>query len=162
MLGEGADHLVGWRSPMSVYHAARTENLKVLLRSYELSDDIAFRFSNRQWSEWPLSPQTFTGWLRNSPADAQHIGLFMDYETAGEHQWEETGIFEFMEEMPTQVLADPRFAFRTPTEVAAEQPATETLDIPHPVSWADAERDLSAWLGNPMQTRGTRRAVRAA
>ena len=151
LLGEGADHLVGWRSPTSVYAAAGTRNLKVLLRSYELSDDIAFRFSNRSWNEWPLSAEKFARFLERVPGGAQQVGLFMDYETAGEHQWAETGIFEFMEAMPGAALAGGRFAFRTPSEVADAEPATETLEIPHPVSWADAERDLSAWLGNPMQ-----------
>ncbi len=151
LLGEGADHLVGWRSPTSVFAAAGTEKLKVLLRSYELSDDIAFRFSNRGWSEWPLSAEKFARFLEKVPEDAQQIGLFMDYETAGEHQWEETGIFDFLEAMPGAAMASGRFAFHTPSEVADREAATETLEIPHPVSWADAERDLSAWLGNSMQ-----------
>ncbi len=152
LLGEGADHLVGWRSPASVYAAAGTPDLKVLLRNYELSDDIAFRFSNRGWHEWPLSAEKFARFLERVPEDAQQIGLFMDYETAGEHQWEETGIFDFMERMPGAALQSGRFTFRTPSEVAARETAAETLEIPHPVSWADAERDLSAWLGNPMQS----------
>jgi len=151
LLGEGADHLVGWRSPTSVYAAAGTEKLKVLLRSYELSDDIAFRFSNRGWSEWPLSAEKFARFLDKVPDDAQQVGLFMDYETAGEHQWEETGIFDFLEAMPGAAMAGGRFVFHTPSEIADREPATETLEIPHPVSWADAERDLSAWLGNAMQ-----------
>ena len=151
LLGEGADHLVGWRSPTSIYRAAGTDNLKVLLRSYELSDDIAFRFSNRTWHEWPLSPEKFARFLARVPEGAQQIGLFMDYETAGEHQWEETGIFDFMEAMPRAAMESGRFVFHTPSEVAAREAATEVLEIPHPVSWADAERDLSAWLGNPMQ-----------
>jgi alpha-amylase len=151
LLGEGADHLIGWRSPMSVYGAKGTERLKVLLRNYRFSDDIAFRFSNRGWEEWPLSAEKFARWVADVPPEARQVGLFMDYETIGEHQWEETGIFDFMEHMPAALLKHPRFAFRTPSEVADLEPPTEMLEVPHPVSWADAERDLSAWLGNPMQ-----------
>lgn len=151
LLGEGADHLIGWRSPMSIYGARGAGDLKVLLRNYRFSDDIAFRFSNRGWHEWPLSPEKFARWVAQVPETARQIGLFMDYETIGEHQWEETGIFQFMERMPAALLADPRFVFRTPAEVATTEEATEWLEVPHPVSWADAERDLSAWLGNAMQ-----------
>ncbi len=151
LLGEGADHLLGWRSATDVYRALDCPRLKVLLRSYELSDDIAFRFSNRGWHEWPLTAEKFASWMDDVPHGARHVSLFMDYETAGEHQWADTGIFDFMEHMPIELLKNPRFAFRTPAEVAAREDTNGTLDVPHPVSWADAERDLSAWLGNTMQ-----------
>lgn len=151
MLGEGADRLLGWRSPQVPYRPRGCKNLKLLLRSYSLSDDIAFRFSNRQWPSWPLFADTFAGWLHDIPEPAQFLGLFMDYETFGEHQNVDTGILEFMRHLPSQVLANDRFRFRTPAQVSAERPVVSELDIPDPVSWADAERNVSAWLGNPMQ-----------
>jgi alpha-amylase len=152
MLGEGADRLLGWRSPQVPYRPKGCDSLKLLLRSYSLSDDIAFRFSNRKWPSWPLFADTYAGWLHDVPPPAQFIGLFMDYETFGEHQSADTGILEFMRHLPDQVLQQPGFRFRTPAQVAAERAAASELDIPNPVSWADVERNLSAWLGNPMQT----------
>lgn len=151
MLGEGADRLLTWRSPQVPYRAKGCERLKLLLRSYSLSDDIAFRFSNSKWPSYPLFADTFAGWLHALPSPAQFVGLFMDYETFGEHQAAQTGILEFMRHLPEQVLQEPRFRFRTPAQVAAERGAIAELDIPDPVSWADAERNLTAWLGNPMQ-----------
>ena len=151
MLGEGADKLLGWRSPQVPYRPKGCTKLKLLLRSYVLSDDIAFRFSNTKWPRHPLFADTFAGWLHDVPPPAQFIGLFMDYETFGEHQGAQTGIFDFMRHLPREVLQNPSFRFRTPAQVAAELPAVAELDIPQPMSWADAERNLSAWLGNPMQ-----------
>jgi len=151
ILGEGADHLLGWRSAHRVYRPEGCEKIKLLLRSYKLSDDIAFRFSNRAWDEWPLTADKFASWVHRVPDDDTFIGLFMDYETFGEHQWSDTGIFNFMEHLPRQILKSSRFRFRTPSEVAAENDPIARLAVPHPVSWADAERDLTAWLGNPMQ-----------
>jgi alpha-amylase len=151
MLGEGADRLLGWRSPQVPYRPKGCKRLKLLLRSYSLSDDIAFRFSNRKWPSYPLYADTYAGWLHDVPPPAQFVGLFMDYETFGEHQGEQTGILEFMRHLPEQVLQDPSFRFRTPAQVAAERQVIGDLDIPDPVSWADVERNLSAWLGNPMQ-----------
>ncbi|GDY02142.1 alpha-amylase [Planctomycetota bacterium] len=151
MLGEGADRLLGWRSPQVPYRPRGCRNLKLLLRSYSLSDDIAFRFSNRQWSGWPLFADTFATWLHDSPEPAQFLGLFMDYETFGEHQNAATGILDFMRKLPAHVLTNDRFRFRTPAQVSAERSVVGELDIPDPVSWADAERNVSAWLGNPMQ-----------
>jgi alpha-amylase len=151
LLGEGADHLLGWRSAHRLYRPEGCERIKLLLRSYRLSDDIAFRFSNRAWSEWPLTAEKFARWVHTAPAEDAAIGLFMDYETFGEHQWRDTGIFDFMAHLPGAILGDPRFEFATPAEVFARHDAHGRLDIPHPVSWADTERDLSAWLGNPMQ-----------
>ncbi|MCI0651226.1 MAG: glycoside hydrolase family 57 protein [Planctomycetes bacterium] len=151
ILCEGADHLLGWRSPHRVYRPEGCERIKVLLRSYKLSDDIAFRFSNRQWSEWPLTADRFAVWLHSLPPEETYVGLFMDYETFGEHQWADTGIFNFMEFLPEAVLRHPSFFFATPSEVVAANDPVARLDIPHPVSWADTERDLTAWLGNHMQ-----------
>ncbi len=147
IIAEGADHILGWRSPNYVYKPHYTENIKLLLKNYRLSDDIAFRFSNRGWNEWPLSTGKFGQWVRD--ADGQTINLFMDYETFGEHQWEDTGIFKFMAHLPHEMLSN-GIGFRTPSEVADLSPVG-VLDIHHPVSWADVERDLSAWRGNKMQ-----------
>lgn len=151
LLGEGADRLLGELSPNVVYKTKGCEQLKLLLRSYVFSDDIAFRFSNKEWDEYPLMADTFAKWLERVPRTAPFIGLFMDYETFGEHQWAETGILDFMEYLPEYILQNPRFDFQTPGQIAQQYPVEQTLDVPDPVSWADAERDVSAWLGNPMQ-----------
>ena len=151
LLGEGADRLLGWRKPFWPYRPAGCSALKLLLRCYSLSDDIGFRFSNRQWPEYPLFADKYAKWLHGMSSDAAVVCLFMDYETFGEHQWADTGILEFMKRMPGEVLADPRFTFRAPGEAAARHPVAGDLAIPDAVSWADAERDVSAWLGNPMQ-----------
>lgn len=151
MLGEGADRLLDWRSPQVPYRPRGCDRLKLLLRSYSLSDDIAFRFSNRKWPGYPLFADTYADWLHDVPPPAQFVGLFMDYETFGEHQSEQTGILEFMRHLPEQVLENKSFRFRTPAQVCSEREAVQELDIHTPVSWADEERNLSAWLGNPMQ-----------
>ena len=161
LLGEGADHLLGWRSPHHVYRPEGCETLKLLLRSYSYSDDIAFRYSNRGWHEWPLTADKFSRWLSETDEDDAFVGLFMDYETFGEHQWEDTGIFSFMSALPEALLAHPRLEFKTPGEVALENDPVSRLAIPRPVSWADAERDMTAWLGNPMQ-RSAQEALYAA
>ncbi len=147
ILGEGADHVLGWRSPNFVYRPKGTQNLKLLLKNYKLSDDIAFRFSNKGWKEWPLTAEKFAGWI--DTAEGDNINLFMDYETFGEHQWEDTGIFNFMKELPSALMKK-GICFKTPGEVSEKEPVAE-LDIHAPVSWADLERDLSSWLGNKMQ-----------
>lgn len=151
MLGEGADRLLDWRSPQVPYRAKGCERLKLLLRSYSLSDDIAFRFSNPEWPSYPLFSDTYADWLHDVPPPAQFVGLFMDYETFGEHQGEQTGIFDFMRHLPEKVLEDKSFRFRTPAQVCSEREAVQELNIDTSVSWADEARNLSAWLGNPMQ-----------
>jgi alpha-amylase len=151
LLGEGADHLLAGRSPHHVYRPAGCETLKLLLRDYRFSDDIAFRFSNRLWPEYPLMADRFARWLGEVPEDEPFVGLFMDFETFGEHQWADTGILDFLAALPRFALADERLSFATPSEVArAEEPAA-TLAVAAPISWADQERDVSAWLGNHMQ-----------
>ncbi len=151
LLGEGADQLLGWRTPHVAYRPAGCERLSLLLRAYSYSDDIAFRFSNEEWCAYPLMADTFAGWLDEVPEEAPFVGLFMDYETFGEHQAAETGIFEFMRALPGHVLENPRLDFATPAEVSARHAPAAELAYPRPISWADAERDLSAWLGNHMQ-----------
>jgi len=152
VLCEGADHVLGYRSPNFVYQPAGIKGLKMLLKNYRLSDDIAFRFSNRDWPEWPLTAPKFANWVSDVNGNGNVVNLFMDYETMGEHQWEDTGIFDFLEHLPEEVLRHPDNDFRTPSEVARDFEAVGELDVPYMVSWADVERDLSAWLGNAMQS----------
>jgi alpha-amylase len=161
ILGEGADRLLGTRSPRALYRPRGCQRIKLLLRSYALADDIAFRFSNRAWSGWPLTAEKWVAALRQLPEADGVVNLFMDFETFGEHQWADSGIFEFMRELPSAVRREQRFLFRTPAEVAAAREPAATLDIQSPVSWADVERDLTAWLGNLMQ-RTAGRALHAA
>jgi alpha-amylase len=151
VLAEGADPVLGWRSPHFLYTAKGTPELPVLTKSYRLSDDIAFRFGNRSWDGWPLRAETFAGWLQAVNGCGDTINLFMDYETFGEHQWADTGIFEFMRALPDAVLAHRDMRFSTPSEVIARYRPQGELDVDSFVSWADSERDLSAWLGNAMQ-----------
>ena len=152
IITEGADHILGYRSPNFVYTPKGCERLKLLLKNYALSDDIAFRFSNQGWAEWPLTADKFTKWVNRVNGNGNVVNLFMDYETFGEHQWSETGIFDFMRHLPGQVLQHPDNDFKTPSEVVAEYQSVGQIDVPHVISWADTERDLSAWLGNPMQS----------
>jgi alpha-amylase len=151
ILAEGADHILGYRSPNYVYRPPNTRRLKLLLKNYRLSDDIAFRFSNRGWSEWPLQAEKFGQWINAVNGNGYTVNLFVDYETFGEHQWEDTGIFDFLRQLPEEVLKNPDNDFKTPSEVADAYEAVDAVDVPFFVSWADIERDLSAWLGNPMQ-----------
>jgi len=149
---EGADHVLGYRSPNYIYKPAGDANIKVLMKNYQLSDDIAFRFSNRGWPEYPLTAPKFANWVNNVNGDGYTVNLFMDYETIGEHQWADTGIFEFLTHLPTEILRHPDNDFKTPSEVIdANEPVGE-VDVPFMMSWADTERDLSAWLGNSMQS----------
>lgn len=151
ILAEGADHVMGWRSPNFVHRPVNCEKIALLLKNYRLSDDIAFRFSNRGWTEWPLTVEKFTSWVNAYNGNGETLNLFMDYETFGEHQWEDTGIFKFLEALPFEHLKHPHNDFLTPAEVTAKYPSRGDLDIHHTISWADLERDLSAWLGNKMQ-----------
>lgn len=149
ILAEGVDSVLEGRTPDHVYRHPEKE-IRVLLRNYRLSDDIAFRFSNRAWSEYPLTADKYAGWLKRVGGEADTINLFMDYETLGEHQWESSGIFEFMRYLPDKVLEE-GFTFSTPSEVIEQSPVRESLRFSRVTSWADAERDISAWSGNSMQ-----------
>ena len=145
ILAEGADHVLGWRSPNNVY-APKNSRMRLLLKNYRLSDDIAFRFSNKSWEGWPLTAKKYAAWI--APICGDSINLFFDYETFGEHHWAETGIFQFLKQLPYECFKR-NIGFHTPSEINA-QPKDE-LNIPLPLSWADLERDLSAWRGNAMQ-----------
>lgn len=151
MLTEGAKHVLGWKSPNYVYTNAINPKLKLLLKNFRLSDDIAFRFSDRGWGEWPLTADKYTAWLNAIGKDEEIVNLFMDYETLGEHQAADTGIFDFFASLPEKVLATGNFEFLTPKEAAAKHQPIAPLNVPFPISWADEERDLSAWLGNELQ-----------
>ncbi|MEN9561432.1 MAG: hypothetical protein RIQ56_705 [Candidatus Parcubacteria bacterium] len=149
IVAEGWDPILGWRSPNYVYRPVGTSNLRLLLKNYKLSDDVAFRFSSRDWSEWPLTTDKFGQWVHAAPGDT--VNLFMDYETFGEHQWEHTGIFNFLEHLPREILKNPDIRFKTPSETIAAYDVKDEVDMPHVVTWADTDRDLTAWTGNPMQ-----------
>jgi len=152
IITEGADHILGYRSPNFVYEPQGCDELKLLLKNYSLSDDIAFRFSNRHWPQWPLTAGKFAQWIHNVNGNGNVVNLFMDYETFGEHQWEDTGIFDFIRHLPEEILKHPDNNFKTPTEIVKCYDSVGTVDVPHIISWADTERDLSAWLGNAMQS----------
>ncbi len=156
MLAEGVDRILNWRSPLYAYKNF-TKEISLLLKHYKLSDDIAFRFSNKDWEEHPLTVEKFVNWVKQFTLSEdknrnQFLNLFMDYETFGEHQWAESGIFEFMRELPGEVLKSRNLGFCTPEEIIElANYQQESISFPDPVSWADQERDLSAWLENDMQ-----------
>lgn len=150
ILAEGWDDVLGWRSPNFVYRPAYTENIRLLLKNYRLSDDIAFRFGDRSWAGWPLTAEKFVKWLNDS-GEATNFDLFMDYETFGEHQWDDTGIFDFLEHLPKQWLKHRGNSFMTVSEALDAFEPKDRIDVPETITWADTERDLSAWLGNSMQ-----------
>ncbi len=151
ILAEGADHILQWRSPNFIYRPKGLEKIKLLLKNYRLSDDIAFRFSEKGWKEHPLTAPKFADWISQINGNGNVANLFMDYETFGEHQWEDKGIFEFLKHLPLEILKHPDNDFVTPSQAIERYDAVAELDFPHFVSWADIERDLSAWLGNKMQ-----------
>ena len=146
MLTEGARHIMGWQSPNFVYTSATQPRLKLLLRNYTLSDDIAFRFAQNK-----VTAEQYVGWLKENAKDGDIVNLFMDYETFGEHQGAETGIFDFMKALPAAVLKDGTFGFATPSEVVKKYKPVADIDVEDAISWADEERDVTAWLGNELQ-----------
>lgn len=151
MLTEGAKQILGWKSPNYLYTNAINPRLKLLLKNFTLSDDIAFRFSDKSWKEWPLSSERFAGWIADSLAETEVLNLFMDYETFGEHQPASTGIFEFLKNLPSVILSQNEISFRTPSEICDLHQPVAPLHVPFAISWADEERDTSAWLGNELQ-----------
>ncbi len=146
ILAEGWDKYLGWRSQNYLY-SPPNEKISVLLRNYKLSDDVAFRFSSREWNQWPLTADKYSDWISRNEGDT--VNLFMDYETFGEHQWSETGIFDFMRALPSE-MSKRGIGFNTVTETSKIKPVG-IIDVPEIMSWADIDRDLSAWLGNRMQ-----------
>lgn len=152
ILAEGWDKILGWRSPNYVYRPAGCTNIKLLLKNYRLSDDIAFRFSDRHWVEWPLTVSKYQNWLNMECLRGNLINLFMDFETFGEHQWADTGIFDFMNDFITKWLGEYDNRFITASEACDAFHAAGEISMPETVTWADTERDLSAWASNSMQT----------
>jgi alpha-amylase len=148
IITEGADKILGWRSPNFVYKPVNA-NIKVLMRNYKLSDDVGFRFSSRNWPEFPLTADKYANWMSNSFGDV--INLFMDYETFGEHQWIETGIFEFLKHLPSEVFKHDNLDFATVSEAVELYNPVGDIDVPNAISWADEDRNVSTWLGNDMQ-----------
>lgn len=148
VIAEGVEWTLNGNSPNFLYRAPTTARIKTLLRNIGLSDDLGFRFSDKSWSEWPITPEKFAGWVMDSPGDV--VNLFLDYESIGEHQWEDTGVFDFWEKLPEAVV-DAGSQFVTPTEAVEVYRAAREYDCHFITSWADAERDLSAWMGNVMQ-----------
>ena len=151
MMTEGARNILGWKSPNYMYCNAINPKLKLLLRNFRLSDDIAFRFSTQTWPEWPLTAEKFAGWLKAIDAKEEVVNVFIDYETIGERQWKETGIFDFFRSLPKTVLSQSNFTFNTPRELTDRLQPIASLHVPFPISWADEERDLTSWLGNELQ-----------
>lgn len=151
ILAEGADHVLGWRSPNFIYTPKTTKKMKLLLKNYKLSDDIAFRFSEQSWESYPLTAPKFAEWTSEVNGNGNVVNLFMDYETFGEHQWADKGIFEFLKHLPGEILKHPDNDFLMLSEAIKRYDSVGELDVHSPVSWADVERDTSAWLGNRMQ-----------
>ena len=151
ILAEGWDKILGWRSPNHVYCPVGCNNLKLLLKNYRLSDDIAFRFSDRNWKEWPLTVPKYQRWVDNDCLRGPLINLFMDFETFGEHQWKDTGIFDFMHSLIPSWLGEYENQFVTVSEACELEPPVDDISMPETVTWADTERDLSAWASNAMQ-----------
>ncbi len=151
IISEGWDPVLGWKSSNFLYRPKTTSRIKLLMKNYRLSDDIAFRFSNRGWEEWPLTTDKFCNWVNSYNGNGECINLFMDYETIGEHQWEDTGIFDFLKNLPGELLKNPDNNFKTPSELIDTCEVKDEIDCHQTISWADIERDLSAWLGNRIQ-----------
>ena len=150
VIAEGADDILGWRSPNFVYRVAGSD-ARLLLKNYRLSDDVAFRFSNRGWADFPLTTEKYARWIHQVSGNGVTVNLFMDYETFGEHQWASTGIFQFMEHLPEMILRHGDWSFATPSEVIAQNEAVAEMPFGRLTSWADVDRDLTAWNGNRMQ-----------
>ena len=148
IITEGTEKILDWRSPNFLYKAVNSD-IKVLLRNYSLSDDVGFRFSANQWVGYPLTAEKYANWMANSTGDI--INLFLDYETFGEHQWMETGIFDFLAHLPGEVLRYDHLDFVTVSEAVERYEPVGEINVPWAISWADADRDVSTWLGNDMQ-----------
>jgi alpha-amylase len=151
MLTEGAKHVLGWKSPNYLYCNALEPKLKLLLKNFRLSDDIAFRFSNQSWGEWPLNAEKYVAWINQFDENEDLVNLFMDYETFGEHQPASSGIFDFIRSFVHYVVNNTNIAFLTPSEAIKKFDVVSAIHVPNTISWADEERDLTAWLGNELQ-----------
>ncbi|NHJ47045.1 MAG: polysaccharide deacetylase family protein [Asgard group archaeon] len=151
IMGEGIEHILPKGSSSNfVFSSKVASKLKVLLRNYKLSDDIAFRFGAGRWEEYPLYADKYASWIAATPGDC--INIFMDYESLGEHLWAESGIFEFLEHLPDELFKYDNIDFMTPSEVVDAYPVVNQINIDDfsTISWAD-DRDVGAWLRNPLQ-----------
>lgn len=151
IIAEGVEKLLGYKSPNYIHHPPENSNFPILLKNYKLSDDIAFRFSDRHWKEFPLNAETYAHWIHSIAGSGDVVNLFMDYETFGEHQWAETGIFDFVKALPGEFLKSGKYKFATPHELNEKLQPVGAIHVPYPISWADEERDVTAWLGNDLQ-----------
>ncbi len=151
MLTEGAKHILGWKSPNYIYTNCINPRLKLLLRNFNLSDNIAFRFSDRSSTIWPLTSEKFASMLNDKTNDGDIVNIFMDYETFGEHQNASTGILEFIKALPGAITKLSQYKFKTPSSVVKIHQPVAPLYVPFVISWADEERDTSAWIGNELQ-----------
>ena len=151
MLTDGAKHVLGWKSPNFVYKNALDENLNLLLKNSKLSDDIAIRFSDKNWSEYPLTSEKYVDWVSHSLQDTEVLNLFMNYEVIGHYNRTESGIFDFLRYFIQQIAENPNYQFLLPKEVTKKHTAKDILPVPYPISWTDEERDITSWLGNELQ-----------
>ncbi len=151
IMAEGWDKYLGWRSPNFLYRPPNCQKIKVLLKNYKLSDDVAFRFGNQGWESWPLSAETYASWIHSHHGNGETINLFMDYETFGEHQWEDTGIFAFLRALPGVLTKRGDTTFKTATQTVQSYDTVGEIDVPDILTWADTDRDLTAWTGNDIQ-----------
>lgn len=151
ILTEGARHVLGWKSPNYIYCNALNPRQKVLMRNYRFSDDLSFRFSNTAWNEYPLTADKYAGWIKNTPDDEDVVNIFINYETFGQVQPKSSGIFDFLKALPGAILKTGKVGFVTPSEAVNKYQPISSVHVLHPISWADEERDLSAWLGNELQ-----------
>ena len=151
MITEGAKHILGWKTPNVLYYNVLRPELKLILKNYKLSDDIAFRFSDKAWDEYPLTAKKYTKWISQLDYKNEVVNLFMDYETFGEHQNAHSGIFDFLKAFPEEIINNTNFKFATPSEIAEKHEPVASMNVPYAISWADEERDITAWLGNEMQ-----------
>ena len=151
MLTDGAKHVLGWKSPNFVYKNALDENLNLLLKNSKLSDDIAIRFSDKNWSEYPLTSEKYADWVSHSLQDTEVLNLFMNYEVIGHYNRAESGIFDFLRYFIQQIAENPNYQFLLPKEVTKKHTAKDILPVPYPISWTDEERDITSWLGNELQ-----------
>ena len=151
MITEGAKHILGWKSPNYLYCNALNPRLKVLMRNFRFSDDLSFRFSNTAWNEFPLTAEKYAGWMTNLPKEEEVVTIFINYETFGQLQPKSSGIFDFLKKLPEAILKSGKLSFSTPSEVINDLQPVSAVHVPYPISWADEERDLSAWLGNELQ-----------
>ncbi len=150
MLTEGAKHVLGWKSPHYVYNCAMNPNLKLLLRDVELSDDISLRFNNSEWDGYPLFADAYINRIAAFPEEEQVINIFMELLALGIAQPLSSNILEFLKALPACAKAK-GITFSTPSEIFAKMKSVDTLNVPDTLSWVDEERDVSCWLGNPMQ-----------